>query len=215
MLIGAGLNDLGYDVARVARNTGLVDDFHLYSDNVGQHVAWNEAYSRAKAEGAKYFLRIDDDCEFLSKRWLKKLVSCSQAFGNKFIVSPTVKGLKHPPARSQICTVAGVEVEFLADAIGGVCRLHPTALLDKQDPPYVADVRMPLGAGDATGIARWARECKVPMVYVRQVRVRHSTARQEAADPTYFENHGLYQVIPYIPAYEEVHSESSSNPQQS
>jgi glycosyltransferase involved in cell wall biosynthesis len=203
LLIGAGVNELGYDVINVAHNTGLVDDVHIYADNVGQHVAWNEAYSRAKAEGAKYFLRIDDDCEFLSKRWLKKLVACSRAFEDKFIVSPTVKGLKHPPARSQICTVSGIEVEFLVDAIGGICRLHPISLLDEQDVPYVADVRKPLGAGDATGIASWAREHKVPMAYVRQVRVRHSTARQEKADPTYFENHGLYQVVPYIPTYEE------------
>lgn len=173
-----------------------VDIVTHHDENVGQHVAWNEIYH--KRDDAQYIIKVDDDCEFLTHAWLRKLVDASIALDDKMILAPAVRGLKHPPTTSQPLSVHGIPLRFLVDAIGGVCRLHPVPLLQQHN--YLADVRWPLGGGDATGIAHWCRENMIPMAYVTSVRVRHSTAKQEAADPTHFSHHPLLQAIPYIPS---------------
>lgn len=174
-----------------------------WDENVGQHVVMNYMLNLAKEEGYEYLLRLDDDCKFLTKRWLVKLVEAAEKLGPAFIIAPTVHGLKHPPERSDIATVSGVEVRFLIEAIGGVCRLHNVASLTDESYPYVADVRGPLGFGDATGIARWCQNSpqdnKKWMVYLNQVRVKHSTLKQEEEDEEYFKQHDLFQHLPYIP----------------
>lgn len=194
----SGVGERGRAVIEAAEASGLIDEAVFTKDNVGQHVAWNRAFEHAKAQGCEYFLRIDDDCEFITKRWLKKLVEASAVLGDRFILSPMIRGLKNPPTRSNKVTVKGYDLWFLRAAIGGICRLHPIELLDS-DPPFVADVRKPLGAGDATGIAAWAKERVIPFAYLNSVRVRHATARQEAEDAEHFGRHGVYQYVPYIP----------------
>jgi glycosyltransferase involved in cell wall biosynthesis len=177
-----------------------IDDVISFDNNVGQHFAWNLAYDHALHDfNSDYFLRIDDDCEFLSQRWLAKLVDASVILDDKMILAPIVRGLVHPPDRSEVVEVKGQRLSFLMAAIGGVCRLHPTALLKKHN--YISDVRLALGAGDATGIARWCREHIIPMAYVMSIRVRHSTQKQMDDDPDYFKNHALYQRLPYIPTW--------------
>jgi len=175
-----------------------------YDDNVGQHVVWNRAFEAARKMKCKYFLKIDDDCNFLSQRWLKKLVRASQMLGDNMILSPRVKGLKHPPPRSEPCEVpiAGgkpIVLEFLSEAIGGVCRLHPMHLLKQHG--FEADVRMPAGSGLDVFISKWCKANTIPMAYVRHVNVRHDTAKQEEADAAYFKHHSLFQRVPYIPAW--------------
>lgn len=165
--------------------------------NVGQHVAWNDAVETARTGGYDYFLRIDDDCEFLTPRWLGKLLEASVVLEDKAIISPIVKGLKSPPAMSEPCTISNFNFKFLRDAIGGVCRLHPLRLLDG----YTADVRKPMGAGDATGIATYCTHRTIPMVYLLACRVRHNTIDQETADAQHFSTHALFQHIPFIPGY--------------
>jgi hypothetical protein len=179
----------------VAHDTKLVDEVKHWDENVGQHVAWNYAYEQAKTAGADYFLRIDDDCHFISKRWLAKILEFSQLVDDRMIISPTVRGLKHPPETSSLCVVMGQPVEFLREAIGGVCRLHPMDRIEA----YSADVRKPLGSGDATGMALYCKDNTIPMVYLKRVRVRHTTKVQEGADPSHFSEHEMCQSIPYIP----------------
>lgn len=169
-----------------------------HEDNIGQHVATNIALRHAKHHRADYFLRIDDDCEFMSQRWLRKLLRASKKLDDRMILSPAVVGLKHPPPRSTPCDVKGVTLEFLERAIGGVCRLHPMPLLRQHY--YRADVRLALGAGDATGMGDWCMMYLIPMAYTKHIRVRHNTEKQEQEDVEYFSNHSIYQHIPYIPA---------------
>lgn len=177
--------------------------YKYWDHNVGQHVIMNYMIDKAKKEGYEYLLRLDDDCKFLTKRYLVKLLDAAKLLGPSFIISPTVLGLKYPPERSNAVEVEGVEVKFLIDAIGGVCRLHNVSSLTDEDYPYIADVRGPLGFGDATGIAKWCKnspeDSRRWMVYLTQVRVRHSTAKQEKKDPGYFNQHDMYQHLPYIP----------------
>lgn len=190
---------LSLEVLAEAYRKGVIQGVHVKEENVGQHVAWNEAFEMAVKGGYEYFLRIDDDCEFITKRWLRKLLRFSALLDDKFILAPLVRGLKNPPEKSHIVSVKGIPLEFLYGAIGGICRLHPVKLLQARKDPFIADVRKPLGSGDATGIAAWCRQHTVPMAYTRQVRVRHCTRSQELDDPDHFQEHDLLQTVPFIP----------------
>lgn len=174
-----------------------------WKHNVGQHVIMNDMLAKAKKEGYEYLLRLDDDCKFLTKRYLVKMLDAAKSLGSAFIISPTVLGLKYPPERSDEVEVEGVKVKFLTEAIGGVCRLHNVASLTDEAYPYIADIRGPLGFGDATGIAKWChnapKDNRKWMVYLTQVRVKHSTMKQEEEDEAYFKQHDLFQRLPYIP----------------
>lgn len=201
-VVASGASGPGASVLEGALSSKTINYLSLPNENVGQHVAWNTAFNRAKDIGAKYFLRIDDDCEFPSKRWLKKLVDASAKLNDTMILSPTIRGLRNPPSRSNICYVAEVPLEFLAAAIGGICRLHPMKLLTREDG-FIADVRKPLGSGDATGIGAWCHRTTTPMAYTKHIRVRHAktTTGQERTDPAHFYLHDVFQHIPYIPPY--------------
>jgi len=188
---------IGFEGAGV--NVGWMHHPH----NVGQHVIMNTALRRAKEKGYEYLLRLDDDCQFKTKRWLKKMVDAAELLGPAFVISPTVQGLKFPPERTNIVDINGVDVRFLTEAIGGVCRLHNVASLTDEAYPYISDIRHPLGFGDATGIAKWCTEApednKKWMVYLTKVKVKHSTLLQEKGDEVYHEQHAMFQALPYIP----------------
>lgn len=175
--------------------------------NLGQHVPFNFYLDKAFREGYDYLLRIDDDIEWQTQRWLAKMLDAAEKLGPTFILSPTIKGLNHPPEMSQPVSVSGVDVRFLPDAIGGAVRLHPVETLVNAPTPYVSDVRQPLGAGDATGIMNWAKEMTalqgwpVYCAWLVGVTVKHGTSKQVEADPTYHSDHGLFQRLPLIPEW--------------
>lgn len=189
------------EAEKVASSLGVPVVRH--SENVGQHVVTNQAIEDADEAGSTHLLRLDDDVHFTTKGWLRKLMGASTLFGHTFIISPTVKGLNNPPPRSEMVEVHGIKVKFLTTAIGGICRLHHMEALRNPDNPYVSDVRLPLGSGDATGIAAWAIRNKYWMVYLDSVVVKHrkGTSGQVKEDPSYHASHGLFQVLPYIPAW--------------
>lgn len=191
------------EISKSALELGLINNVMFYYDNVGQHVATNDAILHATAQKYDYLLRLDDDVEFKTKRWLAKLVDASSTFDDEMILSPVVRGLDNPPARSSVTNVKGIDIEFLLEAIGGICRLHPMKLLLREKNPYISDVRLPLGAGDAFGIATWAKKNLIPLAYVRSINVRHAqgTKGQAEHDPTYHTDHDLFQHVPYIPPY--------------
>lgn len=195
---------LAADFCESAKNTGIIKGYHTYPHNVGQHIPTNDAIHRALEGGYDYLLRIDDDVEWETKRWLAKLVEASvKALKDTAVVSPKVEGLKYPPPQSDQTEVEGIPIKLCFEAIGGICRLIPMGLFKAN--PYLADTRQPMGFGDATGIARWATMNTIPMVYVQSVRIRHAkgTARQEREDPEHFNLHPLLQRMPYIPPWKE------------
>lgn len=197
------LGTMAKEVCNNAFDLGLINNVMFYHDNVGQHVATNDAIQAATSQEAKYLLRLDDDVEFKTKQWLKKLLEASVLLEDKMIISPVVRGLTNQPQRSEPCTVNTVELEFLVDAIGGICRLHPMSVICAEKDPYVSDVRLALGAGDATGIAAWCKKNTIPMAYIRTINVRHAkgTKGQIESDPIYHGLHDLFQHIPYIPTW--------------
>jgi len=181
--------------------------------NKGQHTVFNEALAEATTRGFDFLLRIDDDVSFLSQRWMAKMLESADKLGPQFILSPTIIGLKHPPEMSQCVTVNGVDVRFLTQAIGGACRLHPVKLLTQAPTPYVSDVRLAMGMGDATGIVRWAEEMTlqgypVACCWLEHVRVKHATATQERDDEQYHAIHSTLQRVPYLPSWPEAYNAS-------
>lgn len=172
--------------------------------NYGQHLPFNAQLKRAHQEGYEHLLRVDDDVSFLTQRWLAKMVEAAAILGPRFIISPTIKGLIHPPEMSQVVDVKGVPCRFLTQAIGGACRLHHVRTL--VEGGYVSDVRWPMGGGDATGLMKWCVEQGSkgePMygVWLDRVRVHHGTAKQCEDDAEYHELHDTLQHVPFIPAW--------------
>lgn len=178
---------------------GKVDMLFMTETNVGQHVAWNTVYAYVQEfhPDCDYFLRLDDDIEFKSKRWLKRLVNTSIDVDDKLVISPRIRGLVNPPQTSEDTFVKGHRFGFLGENIGGIVRLHPMKLLEG----YVSDVRLPMGAGDATGMGMWCIDKKIAMAYELDICVKHAkgTQAQMEADPGHFEDHNLFQVLPYVP----------------
>lgn len=191
---------LAHDIAKTSKASGLIQIIVPYTRNVGQHIPFNSALEYAKQNGYDFLLRLDDDCEFLSKRWLAKLIRISEKFEHKALLTPAVRGLRFAPPRSLEREIGDFKIEFLLEAIGGICRLHPVEVLTNPDDPYISDVRLPLGSGDATGIGAWCQRNIVPMIWCKNVRVLHATKEQEKADEEHFSMHNLLQRIPYIPA---------------
>lgn len=192
--LGAHVLDSAFAIRQIQR-------LELWPHNKGQHVATNDATNIALRDDYTHLVRIDDDVEWVSKRWLARMIEASTKLGDKFVLSPTVRGLRNPMETSQVVEVEGVPLAFVFEAIGGICRLTPTHLL--RDTPWISDVRLPLGAGDAYGIAKWCKSHIIPMAYMTTVKVRHaqSTDGQEQTDPQHFEKHAMFQIIPYIPPY--------------
>jgi len=183
--------------------------YRLFMENTGQHIPTNDAIKVADEGGYDYLLRVDDDVKFMTKGWLDKLVKVADKIGPDFIISPLIRGLLNPPPQTDTVEVRGVKLRFLERAIGGICRLHSVDALCDPEYPYTADVRLPMGFGDATGIGEWCREAvekkgmKRWMVYVEQVRVKHrlGTSKQRDEDMVYHNSHGMFQTIPYIPVW--------------
>lgn len=179
----------------------VIDSFSISDTNEGQHPPANRAIKLAQDEGYDYIVRVDDDVEWLSKRWLAKMVEASTKLADRMIVSPKVKGLRWQPPQSQTVEIEGIPIKFVDGPIGGICRLIPIPLF--KEKPYFSDVRLPMGGGDAAGIGKWATESKpyFPPVYLQHINIRHAkgTDKQETDDPLHQKEHDLFQHMPYIP----------------
>jgi hypothetical protein len=194
---------LAHSICESAFATKIINWAEYIPVNEGQHPPSNRAIAKAIDEGYDYVLRIDDDVEWLSKRWLAKLVEASHKLGDKMVLSPLVKGLRWQPPQSQSIQIEGVPIRIIDGPIGGICRFTPVELLKSK--PYVSDVRWPMGGGDAMGFGKWAIESKplYYLAYCQHIRIRHakSTDGQEKDDPQHFDDHDLFQHVPYIPTW--------------
>src|SRR3990172_5759977 len=167
-------------------------------ENVGQHVALGEVLKYARELHYDFIVKVDDDLEWMTKGWLRKLVAieeeCYKFSGRYPLLAPRVLGLKNPiPIAAKI--KLGKIPLYVVPIVGGACRLHHISFFDD----YVPDVRLALGAGGDTSIAAHAEKIQVANFVAKWVSVRHQTAKMEEADPDYFRMHSVYQTIPYIP----------------
>lgn len=192
-------SDYGKSLAEAMTATNIANSFTHSEENLGQHLPTNTALQLAQDAGYDLVIRVDDDCHFLTRGWLERLVDASTRMGPRFILSPTVKGLKHQMPVSSLAHHDDIPFVFIdvGYPMGGICRAIRTETL--RNYPYVSDVRKPLGLGDAAGIGTWAKDNGLYCAYLKHIRVSHNTVEQEEKDSEHFREHAIFQAIPYIP----------------
>ena len=161
-----------------------------WPENRGQHHATKAALDYARKHGYAWLLRIDDDVQFKTRRWLKKMIErttelrgliqaglSEKEHAPDFVVSPTVLGLRHPVQSIGVLDKGqSFDVEVIPMA-GGACRLMPMSLLRGYEAPIYA----PMRRGDPQSIAEHAARRGAYHIRFRDVRVIHDTREIEKA----------------------------------
>ena len=162
--------------------------------NQGLHRTMNLAHDLLLGLKYDFIMKVDNDVEFKTRHWLKKLIRAQKCLAPGSVVSPKVEGLNHPPEPFARRNIDGWSVQFL-DIIGGITRLMPR----KSIADFEFNERMPLSWG---GDATFANHCErniIPMAYVTDIRVRHmdGTKGQESHNPDYFKRKEYEAYISY------------------
>lgn len=180
----------------------------VWPENRGQHHATLEALRLARALGYEWLLRIDDDVEFKTQRWLKKMLErlhelhrlqkantetliaragvegperermLAHASRHRMVAGPTVKGLRQPPEVKALIELGQPYVVECVELLGGVLRLAPVPLLEGYEP----DVTMPVGRGDPQQLAAYLEREQGFLVRFKDIRVGHDTRAIEGAE---------------------------------
>ena len=163
-----------------------------WPENRGQHHATAAALDLARSKGYDWLLRIDDDIQPKTKRWLKKMLDRNRQMhhekgllgSDKCILAPKIIGLKNPPQPRGVIEGFDFPAEEMTFTGGGL-RLHPVALLEGYEPPLYS----PRGRDDPQSLARFLgsyEDSTVPQkgIFVRfpDIRVVHRTAELEEMD---------------------------------
>ena len=163
-------------------------------ENKGLHVAMNLAHEALLGAGYDFIMKVDNDIEFKTVHWLKKLLRAQALLAPGSILAPRVLNLRHPPEVFARKRIGDFTFSFL-DIVGGAARLMPRASITD----FRFNERMPLAwGGDATFANHCARNV-IPMAYVEDVRVRHmlDDEEQEKVNPEYFQRRTFEAYIPY------------------
>jgi glycosyltransferase involved in cell wall biosynthesis len=185
--------------------------FKQWPENRGQHHATRVALDLARQQGYKWLLRLDDDLQFKTDRWLKKMINRDGELREKspqklphLVMAPFVVGLNN-----QLDPVGFLEFgqSFRAELmamLGGVCRLMPLKALEGYDPPLFA----PKGRGDPQSLCTHLRigqgfteSSKAMMVRFPDIRVVHRTNQLEGMDtPEQAHERRMAKYWPYLGA---------------
>jgi len=194
-----GLQAEAQDLLEHPQRLGI-QRLRIWPENRGQHHATKEALEYAREKGYKWLLRMDDDCQSKTKRWLKKMLAQLAALKlaakdpqDRVIVAPKVVGLRHPLRATGYInlgqTVDGKEFQAEdMEVLGGVCRLHPVEFLKDYKPLLYA----PAGREDPGSIAAYVREHEGLLIRFPGIRVVHRTDVLEANET---ENQGLMRKM--------------------
>ncbi|MHC4621612.1 MAG: hypothetical protein ACYTEQ_28045, partial [Planctomycetota bacterium] len=190
-----------FDIHLMVWNNGderIKEQTHGVGHNVGQHVSMNRMLDEAVLVDADYFVRVDEDCFFETRGWLKKMLKLQQEHLKKYkricMMSPVVHGLRNPLLAISRFRLGKYEMDAV-DILGGICRMAPMSLLRY----WRFDERSPMGFGDATSMSRFCKIHFIPQVRCLSIHVSHgeSTDAQEAAAPEWAHEHSMLQVMPY------------------
>lgn len=156
-----------------------------WAENRGQHHATKIALELARSQGYKWLLRIDDDIQFRTKRWLKKMLERLEVLRQlskdkefRLVATALVKGLKNPiQPFGDIDKGQDFPCELIEKS-GGACRLLNVAFFSKYEPwPYD-----PIGRGDPESIASYLVANGGMTVRFPDIRVYHPTVQLENLD---------------------------------
>jgi len=176
----------------------IPEQTHGRGHNVGQHYSMNRMIDEAVLVDADYFIRVDEDCFFETKGWIKTFIGLYKKhlkkYGRTCILGPHVHGLRNPPKFISKFKIGKHNMEAV-DILGGICRFTPMGLLRY----WRFDERTPMGFGDATSMSRQCQARFIPQLRCMDIHVSHgeSTDAQEASDPDWAYNHMMLQVMPY------------------
>ena len=176
----------------------FINWLHLNDHNAGQHVAMNRMIDKASRIRADWFIRIDEDCVFETKKWLSSMLRLQKKHkertGIYCILSPKVGGLKAPPPPLADIKIGKYHCDVVS-ILGGICRMSPMALMRY----WRFDERMAMGYSEATTFSVFCKMNKMPFLRFKDVIVNHggSTEKQEADDPDWAYEHNILQYVPY------------------
>lgn len=158
--------------------------FGCWPENRGQHWATRAALALAREKGYEWLLRIDDDIQPKTKRWLKQMVEKLDELAKihpegeyKFVAAPRILKLRNPLKPRGKIEVVPFAVDVM-DILGGACRLAPVKLLDGWEP----DIYSAVGRKDPEGIMFAVTQKEGLMIRFPDIRVIHDTAAIEGAE---------------------------------
>ncbi len=190
-----------FDMHLMVWNNGsetIPEQTHGIGHNVGQHYAMNRMIDEAVLVDADYFVRVDEDCFFETKGWLRTFIKLYKSHVKRYkrtcLIGPNIHGLRNPPKPISRFNIGKHKMEAV-DILGGLCRFAPMTFLRY----WRFDERTPMGFGDATSLSQFCKMKYIPQIRCMDVHVSHgeSTDAQEAADPDWAYNHMMLQVMPY------------------
>lgn len=185
----------------MAPDSSGIQYLQTWEENRGQHHATNEAFKLARERGYKWVLRIDDDIEFKTKRWLKRMLKRNDELkrlinadldkddrvGNIFVLCPTILRLKNPIKHIGVMEKGQTYDVEIVPYHGGALRLMPMDLMHD----YIAPIYNPAGRGDPVSVADYINDKGGLHLRFRDIRVIHDTVEIEKADTA----HGSIQRV--------------------
>jgi len=167
-------------------------DLSFFSKNRGISVGINTAVKTIFSCNEDYdlIIKMDNDCLIKTKGIISRAVTlfdrilCVKQFGPKYILSPVVTGLVHPPKSPQHVWVGTDRIDLMP-IIGGIFHVVPSVIYYK----YKALENLPLAKGQDEHFCGWANSQGGLMGQVQGWEVEHmdTTVGQAAKYPEYFE----------------------------
>lgn len=150
-------------------------------ENVGIHRGWNMILDKLPL-GYDVVVTFDNDCEVLRRGTL--FAAASVAATGRWIVSPRVEGLIHPPPVGDVVEVGSYKIGRF-NALGGIFRAMPGPFAYN----FRFDETAPIWGTDEATVGQAAALQGMGMGYLMDWNVNHyeTTSGQRERYPSYFE----------------------------
>lgn len=175
---------------------GVIKKLILNKKNKGISKASNQAIDEIMKSDYDIIVKVDNDCEFESKSWLKTLI---KIFGinRNVILSPYVEGLTDNPGggqRTHFGTLDG-ELAPMANHIGGICCAAPRKMYEN----FKWKEEDLLHGNQDVLFSNKASEKGFYPIYIDTIRVYHmdSTEGQKEKYKNYFKRREKEKTIRY------------------
>ena len=157
----------------------------LNEDNKGISIGWNQALE-AIGRSYDYIIKLDNDCEIMTKDWLRPLLEICRAFDNRIVLSPFVDGLhqhKGGVPRYGFRQTNGYSVG-LTKHLGGISLIAPAHIYED----FRFNETLPLRGNQDRTFSDYLGNRGYLLGYVEDIKVLHmdTTVGQQERYPEYF-----------------------------